>query len=84
MTNSPSPMFREREIVSNPRVILRMEIPPKDFYFKTKKLVGDYYKVIPHNGREVLFLQMLGKNVDMYLPESGEGLLVTKRVIDNM
>ena len=77
-------MFPERELVSNPRVTIRVELPPKDFYFTSDKLVGDYYRVFPSNGREVFFIQMLGKNIDVYLPDSGGGLLIRSAVLDKM
>ena len=77
-------MFPEKELVTNPRVLTSVELPPKDFYFTSDRLVGEYYRVIPHTGREVLFLQMLGKNIDVFLPDSGGGLLIRRAVLDKM
>ena len=70
------PMFPDKLLVTNPRVIVREELPANDFRFVTKRRLGDYYLVIPCNAREVIFLQLLGKNIGCWLPLSGEGLLI--------
>ena len=45
---------------------------------------GDYYLVIPNTAREVSYIQMLGKNIDVFLPVEGEGLLIKRGAIDSL
>ena len=71
-------LFPDRILVKNPSVIIRREDPKKDdFYFETRQLSGLYYRVIPSNGKEVFFLQGLPKNVFVYVPAEGTGLILT-------
>ena len=71
-------LFPNRTLVKNPYVILRKEDPLKDdFYFETRQLKGLYYRVSPTNGKEVFFLQGLPKNVFVFVPAEGDGLILT-------
>jgi len=45
---------------------------------------GLYYLVIPNSAREVYYIQMLGKNIDVFLPVEGEGLLIKKAAIEKL
>tara|TARA_R100001129_G_scaffold183217_2_gene165217 strand:+ start:455 stop:652 length:198 start_codon:yes stop_codon:yes gene_type:complete len=65
-------------------VLIREELPPLDFRFRVDKKQGDFYLVVPSTAKEVFFLQMLGKNVDVFLPTEGEGLLVKASAIDSL
>jgi len=69
-------LFKNKELVHNPKVILRNK-DDKDVSFVTKQLEGAFYRVIPSNAREILFLQGLKKNIFVYTPASGDGLIVT-------
>ena len=80
----PLKLFRDKLLVQSPRVLIREELPPLDFRFRVDKKQGDFYLVIPSTAKEVLFLQMLGKNVDVFLPTEGEGLLVKASAIDSL
>ncbi len=75
-------LFSDRYMVTNPWVVKRKNLPPKDFKFESNIEEGDFYRVIPNTARDVLFLQMLGKNVDVFLPREGEGLLVRCSAVD--
>ena len=77
-------MFSKRILVNNPRVIIRIEIPPSDLTFRVDVVEGLYYLVIPNSAREVLYIQMLGKNIDVFLPVEGEGLLIKKAAIEKL
>tara|TARA_R110002051_G_scaffold242269_1_gene302598 strand:- start:1813 stop:2064 length:252 start_codon:yes stop_codon:yes gene_type:complete len=77
-------MFRERILINNPRVLIREELPPSDFMFRVEKKKGLFYLVIPDSAREVYYIQMLGKNIDMFLPVEGEGLLIKRSAVDNL
>ena len=70
--------------MQSPRVLIREELPPLDFRFRVDKKQGDFYLVVPSTAKEVFFLQMLGKNVDVFLPTEGEGLLVKASAIDSL
>ena len=80
----PLKLFRDKLLVQSPRVLIREELPPLDFRFRVDKKQGDFYLVVPSTAKEVLFLQMLGKNVDVFLPTEGEGLLVKASAIDSL
>lgn len=77
-------MFKKRTLVRDPKVLIREEVPPSDFKFVVFVKQGDFYLVKPKVAREVYYLQLLGKNVSMFLPVDGEGLLVRKTDIDNL
>ena len=71
-------LFRNKELIHNPKVIIRKEDYPKnDFYFIIKKLEGPFYRVNPSNAKEVFFLQALPKNVFVFAPAEGNGLIIT-------
>jgi len=71
-------LFRNKELINNPKVIIRREDYPKnDFYFITKELAGPFYRVNPSNAKEVFFLQALPKNVFVFAPAEGNGLIIT-------
>ncbi len=83
MMNLP-PLFPDRLLVTDPKALVREDVPPRDFKFVTISLMGDFYLVVPSIAKEVYFLQMLGKNIDVFLPTEGEGLLVRKKAIDSL
>ena len=80
----PLKLFKDKLLVQAPRVLIREELPPLDFRFRVDKKQGDFYLVVPSTAKEVFFLQMLGKNVDVFLPTEGEGLLVKASAIDSL
>tara|TARA_R100001163_G_C5066882_1_gene205559 strand:- start:4068 stop:4295 length:228 start_codon:yes stop_codon:yes gene_type:complete len=69
-------LFKNRELVHNPKVLIRKD-DENDFSFSVKQLEGAFYRVVPKTGREVLFLQSLKKNVFVYSPAEGDGLIIT-------
>ena len=75
-------MFPDRILVSNPKVLIRVELPPSDFKFVVEVQLGHFYLVIPAVAKEVYYLQMLGKNIDVFLPTEGEGLLVRRKALN--
>jgi len=77
-------MFPNREIVEHPTIVYRQDIPPKDFNYRSDILVGSYYLVIPHTAKEVFYIQMLTKNVDVFLPYEGDGLLLSKKALQGI
>ena len=80
----PTQMFPDKLLVENPRVLFRREVPPADFKFEIEIAFGEFYLVVPRVAKEVYFIQMLGKNIDVFLPSDGEGLLVKKKAIDSL
>tara|TARA_R110000824_G_scaffold6960_5_gene31920 strand:+ start:6503 stop:6757 length:255 start_codon:yes stop_codon:yes gene_type:complete len=77
-------LFPDRLIVADPWVLIRVELPPIDFKFVTEVKSGAFYLVKPRVAKEVYYLQMLGKNIDVFLPAEGEGLLVRCKAIDSL
>ncbi len=77
-------MFPDKLLVENPRVLFRREVSPADFKFEIEIAFGEFYLVVPRVAKEVYFIQMLGKNIDVFLPSDGEGLLVKKKAIDSL
>ena len=43
-----------------------------------------YADIKPKTGKEVGFLRCLQKNMDLFVPESGNGLLVSSKLIDEL
>ena len=69
-------LFSERTEITNPVVVIRHTFSKHDFHFEERKVKGKFYLVIPSTAREVLFIQLLGKNVDVFVPNEGDGLLI--------
>ena len=69
-------LFKKKELVHDPKVIIRNK-DDKDVSFVVKQLEGAFYRVIPSNAKEIAFLQGLKKNIFVYTPASGDGLIVT-------
>ena len=71
-------LFKEKELVHNPKVIIRKNDNSKDdFSFSIKQLEGAFYRVVPSTAKEVFFLQALPKNIFIYAPAEGDGLIIT-------
>lgn len=71
-------LFKEKELIHNPKVIIRKDdLEKDDFSFLIKQLDGAFYRVIPATAKEVFFLQALPKNVFIYAPAEGNGLIIT-------
>ena len=75
-------LFLNRVLVSNPLVVYRKEIPPSDFTFITEVKKGDFYLVIPRKAKEVLYIQLLSKDIDRFVPAEGEGVLIKRSAIE--
>jgi hypothetical protein len=67
--------FEDKMITENPKVLIR-ENRGNDFYFRQDCLVGTYYRLFPSTAKEIIFLQNLRKNIDVYLPADEEGGLI--------
>ena len=57
---------------------------PKDFTFISDLLVGTYYLVIPKTAKEVYYLQLLIKNIDVFIPAEGDGLIITRKALQGI
>ena len=77
-------MFPERLLVSDPIVVIRKELPKNDFTFEHRRVEGSFFLVIPSRAKEVYYIQMLGKNKDVFLPVSGEGLLIRSKCLNGL
>lgn len=69
-------MFPDRIRIVDPVVVIRKNLLRKEFTFIHLKQKGEFFLVIPEKAKEVYYLQMLGKNIDLFIPADGEGLLV--------
>ena len=69
-------LFKNKELVHDPKVIIRKK-NTEDVEFSIRQLEGAFYRVKPENMREILFLQGLKKNIFVYSPASGDGLIIT-------
>ena len=74
-------MFTSNYRVVDPEVVTRKWLPNKEFTFEVTTVEGDFFFVTPSSAKEVLFLQMLGKNIDLFVPAVGDGLLVRGHII---
>jgi len=78
-------LFPTKVKEEQPTAMVRVQLPNSDdFKFKKMALVGHFYRVLPKTGKEVGFLRCLQKNMDLFVPESGNGLLVSARLIDQL
>ena len=77
-------MFQERSRVNNPTVMIRYDLPNKDYQFKPEKRVGSFYRVIPRTAKEIFYIQMLVKNIDVMIPSEGDGLILSCKVVDRL
>jgi hypothetical protein len=78
-------MFNNVQIENNPLTLVRVNsVIFNDFTFRVVTLNGEYYRVIPETAREVFFLQTLTKGYDIHVPESGDGIIVSKSSIDSV
>jgi hypothetical protein len=75
-------MFPDRILIKNPLIVYRKEVPPSDFTFVSETKHGEFYLVVPARAKEVLFIQLLGKNVDRFVPAEGEGVLIKRSAIE--
>lgn len=77
-------MFEDRVRVNNPTIVIRKNLPNDDFQFFTEKRVGTFYLVIPKTAKEIFYIQMLVKNIDVMLPLEGDGLILSSNVVDRL
>ena len=77
-------MFQDPLKVDNPIVVIRKDLPNKDFQFITEKRMGSFYLIIPKTAREIFYIQMLVKNVDVMVPAEGDGLILSCNAIDRL
>ena len=76
-------MFEDRVELNNPTVVIREYVDEKEFTFLFEKRVGKYYLVIPNSAREVFYIQMLLKNVDVLVPQEGDGLILSAKAVES-
>lgn len=77
--------FFARVASKSPEVIMKRKmISVDDYAFDTHSLKGNYYRVVPTNAREVLFLASLEKYVDKWAPAKGDGIIVRADIIDQL
>jgi|TARA_R100001530_G_scaffold115037_1_gene81981 hypothetical protein len=78
-----SKLFQNKVKEEQPVAMVRVQLPDiDDFTFKRVPLVGHFYRVIPKTGKEVAFLRCSQKDLEFFVPETGNGLLVSARLID--
>ena len=71
-------LFKKKELVHNPKVLIRIQdLEKDDFTFTIRQLEGAFYRVVPNTAKEVAFIQTLKKNIFVYTPATGDGLIVT-------
>jgi hypothetical protein len=46
--------------------------------------VGVFFRVIPQTAREIFFIQNLAKNYVVFVPESGDGLVLSPSCLKGM
>lgn len=77
-------MFADRKAIEHPSIVKKIELPPNDFTFRTDVLLGTYYLVIPKTAKEVFYIQLLTKNMDVFIPAEGEGLLLSRKALQGL
>jgi len=76
-------MFPNREVEDDPRVMIRVQESKHDFTFLVESRSGKFYRVIPNSSKEVYYIQMLLKNIDVLVPEEGDGLIISAKAIEH-
>ena len=74
-------MFPNRVKVENPSVVFKENLSIKDFTFNVVTQMGVFYLVIPKTYKEIYYLQLLDKNISVFVPAEGDGLLIRERDI---
>ena len=77
-------MFSDKQNITDPLVVIREELPKKEFRFMIKSQQGKFYLVIPKTAREIFYIQMLPKNIAVFIPHEGDGLLIRRQDIDSL
>lgn len=77
-------MFPNKVKVVNPSVIFREDLANKDFTFNVVTQMGTFYLVIPNTYKEIYYLQLLDKNISVFIPAEGDGLLIRERDIAHL
>tara|TARA_R100001129_G_scaffold90116_2_gene61363 strand:+ start:13217 stop:13456 length:240 start_codon:yes stop_codon:yes gene_type:complete len=77
-------MFVDREAIEHPCIVKKIDLPPNDFTFRTDVLLGTYYLIIPKTAKEIFYIQLLTKNIDVFIPAEGEGLLLSKKALRDL
>jgi hypothetical protein len=75
-------MFDYKVKIINPSVLIREDISNVDFIFHSEVIEGEFYLVKASNAKEIRYLQLLNKNISVFVPSEGEGLLVRAKDID--
>ncbi len=74
-------MFTQRHVVKNPSVLRRKDLFENRFVYKVTVTQGSYYRVIPNCWKEVSFLRLLEKGIDLEVPAEGDGVFVSFRAL---
>ena len=69
-------MFSQRQLIEDPLVLRRKELGDNRFTYRVTQVKGRFYMVIPSNGREVFFAQMLSKGITLEVSPEGDGFLI--------
>ena len=75
-------LFPERTEVVNPMVVIKHTFSKHDFHFEVRRIKGKFYLVIPNTAKEVFYIQMLLKNVDVLVPQDGDGLIISANAVE--
>lgn len=63
----------------NPEVIMACPGPNDTTAYKSVTLVGEYYRVHPLRWHEIQYVTALEKNVDVWAPMKGNGVILSKQ-----
>ena len=75
-------MFEYKQEADDPTVMIRKNVDAKEFIYISEKREGKFYRVIPNSAKEVFYIQMLPKNVDVLVPQDGDGLIISAEAIE--
>ena len=78
----PRVMFEYRQGVDDPTVMIRKDLDAKVFVYISEKREGKFYRIIPNSAKEVFYIQMLLKNVDVLVPQDGDGLIISANAVE--
>jgi hypothetical protein len=74
-------MFQQRHVVKNPSVLRRKNLHENRFVYRVTVAQGSYYRVVPDCWKEICFLRLLEKGVDLEVPSEGDGVFVSFKAL---
>ena len=80
-------LFERRSIEEDPCVIhgkTSNSFGSPNILYVMKQVKGSYVRVVPNTWSEVLYIRSLEKGCDLFAPWSGDGVIISARVLPRL